>query len=107
MARPADYDLACNWKVYVDNYLDGGYHVNTIHPGLAGVLDYKQYRTTCDGNTVCRAARSSRASGETRPHPRRRHRGVLVGLPELHDQPLRRRDGHQPRAAARPWTAAG
>ncbi len=39
------YDLACNWKVYVDNYLDGGYHVNTVHPGLAGVLDYAQYRT--------------------------------------------------------------
>ena len=39
------YDLACNWKVYVDNYLDGGYHVNYVHPGLAGVLDYSQYRT--------------------------------------------------------------
>ena len=39
------YDLACNWKVYVDNYLDGGYHVNSVHPGLAGVLDYSQYRT--------------------------------------------------------------
>jgi choline monooxygenase len=39
------YDLNCNWKVYVDNYLDGGYHVHTIHPGLAGVLDYAGYRT--------------------------------------------------------------
>jgi phenylpropionate dioxygenase-like ring-hydroxylating dioxygenase large terminal subunit len=39
------YDLACNWKVYVDNYLDGGYHVNTVHPGLAGVLDCSRYRT--------------------------------------------------------------
>ncbi len=39
------YDLACNWKVYCDNYLDGGYHVNSIHPALAGVLDYKNYRT--------------------------------------------------------------
>jgi choline monooxygenase len=39
------YDLNCNWKVYVDNYLDGGYHVNTVHPGLAGVLDYSGYRT--------------------------------------------------------------
>jgi choline monooxygenase len=39
------YNLACNWKVYVDNYLDGGYHVNTVHPGLAGVLDYSRYRT--------------------------------------------------------------
>lgn len=39
------YDLACNWKVYVDNYLDGGYHVNTVHPALAGAIDYQQYRT--------------------------------------------------------------
>ncbi|HEX4592573.1 MAG TPA: SRPBCC family protein, partial [Gemmataceae bacterium] len=39
------YDLACNWKVYVDNFLDGGYHVNSVHPGLAGVLDYGHYRT--------------------------------------------------------------
>jgi choline monooxygenase len=43
-----DYSLACNWKVYVDNYLDGGYHVNTIHPALAGVLDYTHYRTEID-----------------------------------------------------------
>ncbi len=40
-----EYTLACNWKVFVDNYLDGGYHVNTVHPGLAGVLDYSRYRT--------------------------------------------------------------
>lgn len=39
------YDLACNWKVYVDNYLDGGYHVNTVHPALAGAIDYRHYRT--------------------------------------------------------------
>jgi phenylpropionate dioxygenase-like ring-hydroxylating dioxygenase large terminal subunit len=39
------YDLACNWKVYVDNYLDGGYHVNYVHPNLAGALDYANYRT--------------------------------------------------------------
>jgi choline monooxygenase len=39
------YDVACNWKVYVDNFLDGGYHVHSIHPGLAGVLDYVHYRT--------------------------------------------------------------
>jgi choline monooxygenase len=39
------YELACNWKVFVDNYLDGGYHVNAVHPGLAGVLDYSEYRT--------------------------------------------------------------
>ena len=59
------YDLACNWKVYVDNYLDGGYHVNTVHPGLAGVLDYREYRTVCDGNTVVQSAPLKPAEGET------------------------------------------
>ncbi len=49
--RRKEYDLACNWKVYVDNYLDGGYHVNTIHPGLAGALDYSGYHTVIDGQT--------------------------------------------------------
>jgi choline monooxygenase len=46
-----DYRLACNWKVFVDNFLDGGYHVNTIHPGLAGVIDYSHYRTEISGQT--------------------------------------------------------
>jgi choline monooxygenase len=46
-----EYDLACNWKVFVDNYLDGGYHVNTVHPALAGVLDYSRYRTEVEGLT--------------------------------------------------------
>jgi choline monooxygenase len=45
------YDLECNWKVFVDNYLDGGYHVNAVHPGLAGVLDYAEYRTEVAGFT--------------------------------------------------------
>ena len=37
------YTLNCNWKVFVDNYLDGGYHVPHLHKGLNSVLDYKQY----------------------------------------------------------------
>jgi choline monooxygenase len=37
------FDIGCNWKVFVDNYLDGGYHVPYLHKGLNSVLDYKQY----------------------------------------------------------------
>jgi choline monooxygenase len=37
------YDINCNWKVFVDNYLDGGYHVPHLHKELNSVLDYKQY----------------------------------------------------------------
>jgi choline monooxygenase len=39
------YDLRCNWKVYVDNYLDGGYHVAVLHQALAGQLDLDTYVT--------------------------------------------------------------
>ena len=38
-----DYFIDCNWKVYVDNYLEG-YHVPIAHPGLYRELDYEQYR---------------------------------------------------------------
>ena len=37
------YTLDCNWKVFVDNYLDGGYHVPHLHKGLDSVLDYTAY----------------------------------------------------------------
>ena len=37
------YKLNCNWKVFVDNYLDGGYHVPHLHKGLDSVLDYSNY----------------------------------------------------------------
>ena len=36
------YDMKCNWKTYVDNYLEG-YHLPSVHPGLNRELDYNQY----------------------------------------------------------------
>ncbi len=44
------YDLACNWKVYVDNYLDGGYHVPHIHKALGSVIDYAGYTIETKGH---------------------------------------------------------
>ncbi|MFC5863635.1 aromatic ring-hydroxylating dioxygenase subunit alpha [Acidicapsa dinghuensis] len=46
------YTLNCNWKVYVDNYLDGGYHVPHLHKGLNSVLDYTHY-TIENGERFC------------------------------------------------------
>ena len=46
------YVLNCNWKVFVDNYLDGGYHVPHLHKGLDSVLDYSQY-TIENGARYC------------------------------------------------------
>jgi choline monooxygenase len=38
-----DYHLDANWKLYVDNYLEG-YHIPIAHPGLYRELDYQNYR---------------------------------------------------------------
>ena len=47
-----EYTLSRNWKVYVDNYLDGGYHVPHLHKGLNSVLDYSHY-TIENGRNYC------------------------------------------------------
>ncbi|MCU1353079.1 MAG: putative oxidoreductase [Acidimicrobiales bacterium] len=39
--RTDEFD--CNWKVYVDNYLEG-YHVPFVHPRLHRILDTPRYR---------------------------------------------------------------
>jgi choline monooxygenase len=44
LAFRRDWTLDCNWKVYVDNYLEG-YHIPVVHPGLMKELDYAAYRT--------------------------------------------------------------
>jgi choline monooxygenase len=36
-------DLACNWKTYVDNYLEG-YHIPFVHPTLVREVDVTRYR---------------------------------------------------------------
>ncbi len=38
------YEVKANWKVYVDNYLEG-YHVPLVHPELCKLYDYRSYVT--------------------------------------------------------------
>jgi choline monooxygenase len=38
------YSVRANWKVYVDNYLEG-YHLPFVHPGLTQVVSYPEYKT--------------------------------------------------------------
>lgn len=38
------YDVACNWKVYVDNYAEG-YHLPYVHPALTQAVDYSDYQS--------------------------------------------------------------
>jgi choline monooxygenase len=48
LVKAVDYDMACNWKVYVDNYLEG-YHIPVVHPSLFRLLDYGAYRVEASG----------------------------------------------------------
>nr|DAD45855.1 TPA_asm: hypothetical protein HUJ06_004085 [Nelumbo nucifera] len=41
-----EYIIECNWKVFCDNYLDGGYHVPYAHKDLASGLKLESYSTT-------------------------------------------------------------
>jgi len=36
------YEMKCNWKTYIDNYLEG-YHLPSVHPGLNRELNYNEY----------------------------------------------------------------
>jgi choline monooxygenase len=72
------YDIACNWKVFVDNYLDGGYHVPHLHKGLSSVLDYKQYTIEnedryCLQSSPMLASDEDAATGATRKGDRARY----------------------------------
>lgn len=42
--RRVDYVVGCNWKIYIDNYLEG-YHVPLVHPELMKMLDFNSYVT--------------------------------------------------------------
>ena len=48
LAARKDWEIDCNWKVYVDNYLEG-YHIPIVHPGLMKEIDYAQYQTQTSG----------------------------------------------------------
>jgi choline monooxygenase len=58
------YFFDCNWKVFVDNYLDGGYHVPHLHKGLSSVLDFKNYAIET-GRHHCLQSSPMKDSGDT------------------------------------------
>jgi len=58
------YDMKCNWKVYVDNYLDGGYHVSVLHKALAGQLDLDTYANEIFERYSIQAVRSPEKAPE-------------------------------------------
>lgn len=49
------YDVRSNWKVYVENFLEG-YHVPIVHPELVKLYDYSNYSTEVHDNYTLQAS---------------------------------------------------
>jgi len=59
------YSLDCNWKVFVDNYLDGGYHVPYLHRELNSALDTRDYQIETGDNFCLQTCPTSNPGGAT------------------------------------------
>jgi len=58
IAAPAlrrSHELACDWKTYAENYLEG-YHIGSVHPVLADELGSAEYRVRVEGDLVVQEA---------------------------------------------------
>ncbi len=58
------YLIDCNWKVFVDNYLDGGYHIDHMHPSLSAQLDMDSYQTETFRRSSMQCSAASEGSDE-------------------------------------------
>lgn len=47
----ARHDLHCNWKTYVENYLEG-YHIPYLHPSLRSSITMSQYKIEVHGDII-------------------------------------------------------
>jgi choline monooxygenase len=60
-----EFIIDCNWKVFVDNYLDGGYHVPYLHKGLNSILNYANYTITNGARFCLQSSPIDAAGGES------------------------------------------
>lgn len=49
--RTARHRLQCNWKTYVENYLEG-YHIPWLHPSLTRQVNMRDYQVQVQGRTA-------------------------------------------------------
>ena len=100
------YDMKCNWKTYVDNYLEG-YHLPSVHPGLNRELDYNAYTVEPYARHVRQFSPIRGAQpGDATPRryqesSRRPDHGLFLDLPQLDAQLLSRQYFVEHRAADR------
>lgn len=56
------HDIGCNWKIYVENYLEG-YHIPLVHPQLNAEVDASKYEVTVEGDVCFHFAPPREANG--------------------------------------------
>lgn len=66
-----EYVVEANWKVYVDNYLEG-YHIPMVHPALFREVDYERYRVETKRFHSAQLAPLREGGGANRTYPRTR-----------------------------------
>jgi choline monooxygenase len=49
--KEVEFDIACNWKTYTDNFVEG-YHIPSIHAGLNAAIDFERFETYHRENVV-------------------------------------------------------
>jgi len=47
----ARHPLHCNWKTYIENYLEG-YHISYLHPSLRASIDQSEYQIHVHGDLI-------------------------------------------------------
>jgi len=49
--KQVEFDIACNWKTYTDNFVEG-YHIPSIHPWLNAKIDFSRFEAYSRENLV-------------------------------------------------------
>jgi choline monooxygenase len=75
LSERVEYEIAANWKVVVDNYLEC-YHCPVAHPSFTDLIDLDQYHLT-EYETFSIQRGPAKERGE---HPYRVRKGVADGL---------------------------
>jgi choline monooxygenase len=95
-----EYVLSCNWKVYIDNYLEG-YHIPVVHPGLHKEIAYDQYQVEPHRYYSLQHAPLRPVAGNGEERNDRRSGAILLAVPKHHAQRVPGPDADERDPAAR------
>lgn len=64
--KSKDYKMNCNWKIFIDNYCDGGYHVPFAHKELTSKLELSTYYNELHPKLSLQLTKSNKKSDDQR-----------------------------------------